>query len=69
MSVDTVDDYSETESINIDPQVKNRLDAIVADAVERETRTGEPNGMTTYSGALDFVIDMAYEHKPGGQVF
>jgi hypothetical protein len=55
--------YSETETILVDPAVKARLDAIVKDAIEREAKEGESNGMTTYSGALDFVLDMAIERS------
>jgi hypothetical protein len=37
---------------------------MVADAQAREEREGEPNGMTDYSGALDWALDMAVEAAP-----
>jgi predicted transcriptional regulator len=51
-------------TIEVSDTIKSRLDAIVADAVAREHRDGEANGMTDYTGALEWALDMAVEAAP-----
>jgi hypothetical protein len=57
-------DWNNVATIEVGDAVKNRLDAIVADANDRDQRDGEPNGMTDYSGALDWALDLALEAAP-----
>ena len=51
-------------SIEVSNDVKARLDALVADARTRADVDGEDNGMTDYSGALQWALDMAVEAAP-----
>ena len=53
--------YRETAIISLDPVVKGRLDAFLQNARTSEEIEGEPNGLTTYSGAVDYLLDMELE--------
>ena len=58
----TVGPYANLCPIPVDTTVVARLDAVIAHAHQRELDEAEENGLTSYSGLIDFVLDIAEEN-------